>query len=275
MKFNDYPYERPNLDEVKTKFMQLVTALKDSETAEDSYEAVRGIQKIQNTIDTQYNLALIRNSIDTRDKFYETETSFWDENMPVISEWVNDFYFSFFDSQFLADLKKKVPATFFQLAENSLKTFDVKVIPLLQQENKLSTEYSKLIASAEIEYKGQTYNLSGMSPFTQSTNRQERREATVLVSEFFEKNRDEFDRLYDELVKTRDAIAKALGFNDFVELGYLRMNRLDYNRKDVEIYRQEVLKHVVPLVSKLYQRQQQRLGLDALKSYDLSFEFED
>nr|WP_276934342.1 M3 family oligoendopeptidase [Globicatella sulfidifaciens] len=275
MKFNDYPYERPNLDEVKTEFMQLVTALKDSETAEDAYEAVRGIQKIQNTIDTQYNLALIRNSIDTRDKFYETETSFWDENMPVISEWVNDYYRAIFDSQFLADLKEKLPATFFQLAENSLKTFDVKVIPLLQQENKLSTEYSKLIASAEIEYKGQTYNLSGMSPFTQSTNRQERREATVLVSEFFEKNRDEFDRLYDELVKTRDAIAKALGFNDFVELGYLRMNRLDYNRKDVEIYRQEVLKHVVPLVSKLYQRQQQRLGLDALKSYDLGFEFED
>ena len=129
MKFNDYPYERPNLDQVKTKFMQLVTALKNSETAEDAYEAVHGIQKIQNTIDTQYNLALIRNSIDTRDKFYEAETNFWDENMPVISEWVNDFYRAIFDSQFLADLKKKVPATFFQLAENSLKTFDVKVIP--------------------------------------------------------------------------------------------------------------------------------------------------
>ncbi|HJF17068.1 MAG TPA: M3 family oligoendopeptidase, partial [Globicatella sulfidifaciens] len=118
MKFNDYPYERPNLDQVKTEFMQLVTALKDSETAEAAYEAVRGIQKIQNTIDTQYNLAIVRNSIDTRDEFYEAETSFWDENMPVISEWVNDFYRAIFDSQFLADLKKKVPATFFQLAEN-------------------------------------------------------------------------------------------------------------------------------------------------------------
>lgn len=275
MKFNDYPYFRPNLDELKTEFMQLVGALKDSQTAESAYEAVQGIQKIQNNIDTQYNLALIRNSIDTRDEFYEAETNFWDENMPVISEWVNDFYRAIFDSKFLEDLKEKLPATFFQLAENGLKTFDVKVIPLLQQENKLSTEYSKLIASAEIEYKGQTYNLSGMSPFTQSTDRIERREATVLVSEFFAKNRDEFDRLYDELVKTRDVIAKALGFNDFVELGYLRMNRLDYNRQDVEIYRKEILTHVVPLVSKLYQRQQQRLGLDELKSFDLGFEFED
>lgn len=30
------------------------------------------------------------------------------------------------------------------------------------------------------------------------------------------------------------------------------MNRLDYNREDVEVYRQEVLKHIVPLVEYIF-----------------------
>lgn len=274
MKFKDYAYIRPNLDEIKLEIMDLVKTLKTAEDQETGYQAVQSIQKIQNNIDTMYNLALIRNSIDTRDAYYETETNFWDENMPIISESFNDFYRAILESEHLAYFKEKMPETFFKIAENGLRIFDVKIIPLLQKENKLSTEYSKLIASAEIEYLGEIYNLSGMTPFTQSTNRQERREATVLISDFFKVNLAEFDRIYDELVKTRDTIAKELGFKDFVELGYLRMNRLDYNREDVEVYRKEVLTHVVPLVDKLFQRQQKRLGLSQLKAYDLGFEFE-
>lgn len=274
MKFNEYLYERPNLDELKKSFYAAIDAIQSADSANNALAAVREIQSIQNTIDTMTNLASIRHSIDTKDSFYEGEMAYWDEQLPFVSEWSTDYYKAVFASKYLEELKAELPETFFKLAENSLRTFDVKIIPLLQKENKLSTEYSKLVASAEIEYKGETYNLSGMVPFTQSTDRQERRNATILVSEFFEKNLAEFDRLYDELVKIRHQIAKELGFKNFVELGYVRMNRLDYNRDDVEIYRKEILKNVVPLVEKLYKRQQRRLGLEQMKSYDLGFEFE-
>ena len=42
----------------------------------------------------------------------------------------------------------------------------------------------------------------------------------------------------------------------------------------MEVYRQEILEHVVPVVNKLYQRQADRLGLESLKPYDLEYKFQ-
>ena len=58
-----------------------------------------------------------------------------------------------------------------------------------------------------------------------------------------------------------------------MELGYARMLRLDYDRQDVERYRQEVIKYVVPLAEKLVQAQKERLNLDHLAYYDLGLMF--
>ena len=215
----------------------------------------------------------IRNSINTKDSFYEEETAFWDEHFPIIGEWDTAYYRAVLGSKWRSELENYLPETFFPMAENSLKVFSPEIIPLLQQENKLSTEYSKLQASAEIEFQGQTYNLPGMAKFSQDPDREVRRQASELVSAFYNEHEAEFDRIYDQLVKVRDQIAKTLGFKDFVEVGYLRMNRLDYNRQQVEVYRQEILEHVVPVVNKLYQRQADRLGLESLKPYDLEYKF--
>mgnify|MGYP003303319678 CR=1 FL=1 len=67
------------------------------------------------------------------------------------------FYFSGFNA-LAEELKDKIPETFFKEAEFSEKSFREDIIPDLQEENKLSTEYSKLIASAAIEFEGKTYN---------------------------------------------------------------------------------------------------------------------
>ncbi|WP_444517505.1 hypothetical protein, partial [Klebsiella pneumoniae] len=81
--------------------------------------------------------------------------------------------------------------------------------------------------------------------FMQSTDRQERKATSELYANFFQENLSEFDRIYDELVRVRHEMATRLGFKDFVEMGYARMNRLDYTRSDVEVFRREVLKQIV------------------------------
>lgn len=274
MKFNEFNYSRPDLSEAKKAFQTHLTELKAASSSEAALAAVKAIQKLQSELETDQTLASIRQSIDTRDAFYEQEIEFWDENQPIIEEWVTDYHRAVLSSDHRKALAEHLPETFFMIAENSLKVFDASIIPLLQKENKLTTEYGKLTASAEIEYKGETYNLSGLSAFQQSTDREERQTVTGLLSNFFESNQDEFDRIYDELVKTRHQIALELGFKDFVEVGYARMNRLDYDRSDVEVFRQEVLTHVVPLANEIFERQAERIGIDDLKFYDLPLEFE-
>ena len=275
MKFQDFPYNRPNLDEAKTSLLRHIDTIKQSKNVDAVKAAIVAIQEIQQDINTSQELAMIRNSIDTRDEFYEKEMEFWNEQGPVISEWITDYYRAVLESEYLPELEEVFPQTLVKMAENSLKTFSPDIIPLLQQENKLTTQYSKLVASAAIEYKGKEYNIPGLSFFAQSTDRQERQTVHELIGKFFSDNQEQFDKIYDDMVKVRHEMATKLGFKDFVEMGYARMNRLDYNRQDVEVYRKEVKEHIVPIAQAYYDRQQARLGLDEMKYYDLSIEYPD
>src|SRR5690606_7804427 len=123
----------------------------------------------------------------------------------------------------------------------------------------------KLIASAKIDFEGETRNLSQMASFIQSKDRIMRKKAYEAYIGFFEENEDEFDRIYDELVKIRTNMAQKLGYENYIQMGYYRMLRSDYTSKDVANYRKQVEKDLVPLVVELKERQRRRLGLDELK----------
>ena len=144
---------------------------------------------------------------------------------------------------------------------------------LLQKENKLTSEYAKLKASAQIEFQGSVYTLAQMEPFEEHPDRQVRRQAVEAKFGFFAKHREAFDRIYDELVKTRHEIAVRLGYKNFIELGYIRMKRIDYDAEMVARFRRQVRETIVPLANKLYQRQVERIGLEHLKFHDERFRF--
>lgn len=48
----------------------------------------------------------------------------------------------------------------FKSMELEFKAMDEKLIPLMQEENALTTRYDNLIASAKIDWDGETLNLS-------------------------------------------------------------------------------------------------------------------
>ena len=125
-----------------------------------------------------------------------------------------------------------------------------------------------MIAGAQIEFEGGVYNLSQMSPFTQSINRETRHQAQLKVSKFFEENEKAIDNIYDKLVHLRNEMALAMGYKNYVELGYYRMGRTDYGAKEVKNYREQIKSVVVPEVTKLTDRKANRLGIKDLKSYD-------
>ncbi|MGB4660926.1 MAG: M3 family oligoendopeptidase, partial [Mobilitalea sp.] len=95
-----------------------------------------------------------------------------------------------------------------------------------------------------------------------------RKEASEKYSGFFEENIDKFDEIFDKMVKIRNKIAVKLGYNNFVDLAYTRMHRSEYNADDVEKYRNQVLKYIVPLSIELRKRQAKRLEINDFKYYD-------
>ena len=273
MKFNDYKYEKINIDETKEKFSNLIKSFSDAENLEEQTKYMDEIIKLRNHIDTMETLVSIRHSIDTTDEFYDKENEYVDEISPILFGFISEFYKALVNSKFRADLEKKYGKFLFDLAENTLKTFNEEIIPDLQEENRLSSKYSKLIASAKIQFDGEEKNLSEMVPYTQSKDRNVRIEASKKVAHFFKENKDEFDKIYDGLLKVRTTIAQKLGYKNYVELGYARLSRLEYDSEMVASYRKQVLENIVPLHTELRQRQAKRLGLDKLKFYDEPIKF--
>lgn len=273
MKFEDYKYERPNMDEVEAAFQSEIEKFENAESASEQSEAMNRINQIRNQLGTMFNLCSIRHTVDTNDEFYKAENDYMDEIAPIVEGFVSKYYQALVSSKFRSELEEKWGTQLFALAEAQLKTFSPEIIPLLQKENKLSSEYTKLVASAKIMFEGEERTLAQLQPFTESKDREMRKNANEARFGFFAEHEEEFDSIYDQLVKVRDEIARTLGYKNFVELGYYRMARTDYNAEMVAKFRDQVKDYIVPLTTKLRKRQQERIGVDSLKFYDEGFEY--
>ncbi|MCY9761642.1 M3 family oligoendopeptidase [Paenibacillus alvei] len=273
MKFSEYTYVRPDAKQIEQRFKQLISSFEAAESFEQQERIMSDINKLRSEFDTQTQLVSIRHSINTNDEFYKAEQEYMDEVGPVIQEYITDYYRALVNSKFRAELEQKWGIQLFQLAEKMLKTFSPEIIEDLQLENKLSTEYSQLIASAKVPFEGEERTLAQLTPFELSTDRDMRKRASEARFGFMAENEAKFDRIYDDLVKVRTKIAKKLGYENFVQLGYDRMCRTDYNAEMVANFRAQVLEHIVPVATKLKERQRKRIDVEQMYYYDGSFDF--
>lgn len=273
MKFSEYTYERPDIKALEKEFDGLLNQFQNAEDIEKQNAAMREINQVRSEYESMAQIAEIRHTIDTNDEKYKVEQDYFDETEPVYKGLITKYYQALVDSKFRNELQEQWGKQLFKIAELTLKTFSPEVIEDLQAENKLSTEYTKLIASAKIDFEGEERNLSQMGPFLLSTDRDKRKKASTAANQFFEENESNLDEIYDKLVKVRTKIAHKLGYENFVELGYARMTRTDYNAEMVANFRRQVKEYIVPVATRLKERQRKRIGVEKLKHYDGPFEF--
>lgn len=273
MKFSAYPYSRPDIAQLQLEFKDLINQFTGAETPEAQLDLMHKINVLRSGFDTMYQICSIRHSIDTRDVFYAEEQTFFDENSPSFEALSSDYYAALIQAKFRKEIEAKFGKQLFKIAEMQLRAFKPEIIEDLITENKLSTEYQELIASAAIPFDGEEKTLAEMVPYLRSTDRNIRERASNSRWQFFVEHADALDRIFDELVKTRQRIAIKLGFENFIPVGYLRMMRSDYNAEMVANFREQVRAQIVPIAIALKHKQAKRLGLPALKYYDEPLSF--
>ena len=267
MKFSQMPYERPDPEEIKAGMADLTARLRKAE----SYEQARAVflekEEQEKRVDTMSTLAFVRHSIDTRDTFYDEEIAFWDEISPEFEECSQTWIEALLQSPFRKDFEEEYGNLLFVNAEIRQKTFSPEIIPDMQKENELVTEYDKLIASAQVPFEDGVYTLSQLGPFQTDPDDGRRLAAWKAKGLWFKENQPRLDAIYDELVKLRDAMGRKLGLDGYTQLGYWRMERNCYSKEDVEKFRAAVQKYLVPVADSILREQARRLG----KAYPLSF----
>jgi M3 family oligoendopeptidase len=273
MKFTEIPYKRPDIKSYQKQSSSIFQEFERANSFESQWQSLLAFVEMRKAAAGMITLANIRRTINTLDEFYEAEQNFIDENAPKFQE-VNDrFYSLLLASPFLPQFEEKLGKQTLEVMRLAKKVFSPEIMEDLAEENKLSSQYSKLLGSAQIPFKGETYTLSGLGKFFEDSDRQTRKAAQEAYWGYFKENAEQFDQLYDQLVHLRDKMAKKLGYENHIQMGYDRMSRTGYGPEEVKKFRAGVKKFFVPLATKIFAEQKERLGLETLAYYDVPYNF--
>ena len=274
MTFSQIPYRRADLTAWKQQMEDITARFKAAQTFEEADAAYREADTFDDDYQTMLTLARIRCNMDTRDPFYEGEVSFYNQETPKLQPLHKAWTQAILESPFRPQLEEKYGKVTFVNAEMAAKAFTPELVEDIQKENALKQRYSKLIASAQIPFRGGIYTVSQLSPWKNDPDDATRLEAWTAEGNWYNEHGDELDEIYHELVQLRTAMGKKLGYEGYTPLGYLRMRRNCYGEAEIDKFRMAVQKHLVPLAKKLYIRQAQRQGRQFPLTFadkDLSF----
>ena len=275
MTFSQIEYRRVDMEALKSEIRARTEALRGALDFEEAEQAFLAMNELEGqTIRTMRTVAQIRRDIDTRDEFYDAELKFYNRELPQVQplkqEWTN----ALLASPFRAALEEKYGEVAFLNAELHNRTFKPELVEDLQRENELVSQYTKLIASAQIPFDGKMCTISQMEPYKLSTNDEVRRAAWKAEGQWYRDHGKELDTIYAELVTLRDGMGRKLGHNGYTPLGYDRMQRNCYGEKDVEKFRIAVQQYLVPVCKRYYMQQAKRMGFEFPLSFadkDLAF----
>ena len=208
MKFQDMPYERVDMEQLKKDFAQLEQEFEHAGSGEEQFAVHQRFYRLTDHVMTEMTIAEIRHDIDMTDEYYSNEQDYYDENGPVFRNLMVSYQTKLYHSKFRPYLEEKIGSVAFKNIELAMKSVDEKILPLMQEENQLQTRYNKLLATAKIEWNGEILNLSLMDPYLHHQDRKVRMDAWKKYSDFFASNKEELDDIYDQLVKNRTKQAK-------------------------------------------------------------------
>ena len=275
MKFSEMPYSRPDMEALTAATTQTLEAMKAAPNAAGQIAAYDAYEKKMQTAGTMQQIAYIRHTINTKDEFYNAENDYMDEIGPKLQELTHRVNTALLESPYRAELERHYGALMFKNLEIAARSFSPAIVELMQEENKLVSEYQNLYASATVEFDGKTMPLPLLGPYKQDPDRAVRKAAYEADAKFFDSHREELDTLYDKLVKVRDAQAKKMGLPNYIPLGYDRMGRNCYTAKDVAAFRDQIAEDMVPIVAKVKEAQRRRIGVEKLAFYDEPISFAD
>lgn len=244
-------------------YQELVERQLSSATVADF---MRDWTHLHDRIDEVYARLSVAKDLNTMDK--EAEARYL--------RFLNEIYPKFKESE--QKLKAKLLASGLTLPEFDLPLRKMQAeaaiyrdenLPLLVEEQKLGTEYNKIVGSQTVQWEGREVTLTQLKPVYQETDREKREAAWRLAAERQLADRQAINELWKKFLTLRLRIARNAGFNDYRSYRWQAMLRFDYTPKDCQEFHKAIEEAVVPAALKIYERRRKHLGIKALRPWDL------
>jgi oligoendopeptidase F len=142
-------------------------------------------------------------------------------------------------------------------------------IPLFTQEQKLVNEYNQIIGAQTVQWEGEERTLVQMKTVLENPDRSLREKAWRLISERRLADRDKLNELWTRFLRLRQEMATNAGYDSFRDYRWKQFRRFEYTPEDCETFHAAIEAVIVPLATRLYDKQRRKIGADTLRPWDL------
>lgn len=153
--FHELKYCRPDGEKTKTRMQEIIDAFEQAASFEDAHNAFFAWHRFNASVESMYVIAYIRNTVNMKDEFYSDEINYYDEALPMLTPIMKKWSESIIDSKFRPQLEEIYGSYYFHSAEVQNKLLNDAIIAPSIEENRLSTEYSKTVASCSTDFRGE------------------------------------------------------------------------------------------------------------------------
>lgn len=136
--------------------------------------------------------------------------------------------------------------------------------------DKLGSRYQKIVGNQTVEWDGEELTIPQLRPHLNNPQREVREEVWRLARERRLEDRAALNELWQEMMPLRRQMAKNADCADFREFKWKQLHRFDYTPDDAQTFHEAIAGICVPAATRIFERHRQRLGLEALRPWDLS-----
>ena len=275
MKFSEMTYTRPDINALLARCKQLAAKAADAQDGDALIQVYYEQSRAFADYTTASQLANIHYTCDTRDAYWKAEQDFFDANGPAVTNASVEISRAFLANPYVDALTEHFGTTCVAGMKNAVLGMDDRTVELQQEFNALVSQYQQIYGGALVELDGKQLTIPQLGPYKEDLDPAVRRAAYEAEAGYFDAHRDELDTLYTKIVKNLNQQAKVLGYKDYSELSYVRMNRIGYGQAEIQAFRDQVARDVVPELQKVMAMRAKRTGITHPTFTDLPIIFKD
>jgi oligoendopeptidase F len=142
-------------------------------------------------------------------------------------------------------------------------------LPLMTEEQKLGSEYNKVVGAQTVAWEGEEVTLQQLRVKAQTEDRGMRERLWRLASERQLADRQAINSLWMRFMGVRRQLAANAGLPDYRAYRWQQQLRFDYTPQDCRVFHRAIEQAVVPVAARIYAKHCRRLGIKGLRPWDL------
>ncbi|WP_347156459.1 M3 family oligoendopeptidase [Pontibacter chitinilyticus] len=194
---------------------------------------------------------------------------FISEIEPNIAPFDHELNQKLMHSPYIGSINREKFRIYLRSVDRALEIFREENIPLNTEISTKQQQYAATTGAMTVTLDGEEVTLQRAADRLKRNDRAVREEAWRAIQERRFQDHQKLDDLFDELLRLRNQVALNAGFQNFRDYMFAALGRFDYSPEDTFNFHQSIEETIVPLLTKLDEERQQKLGVAELRPWDL------